>query len=180
MSTEASGSDLVTIGKLVGSHGVGGEVRLLPLTDYPERFHSMRALSLYRKNGRFEGTFRVEAVRMHKGKGLFLVRLTGISDPESADVLRGCLVRIPSEERVSLPEGAYWIDDLLGLEVIEEETARVLGRIFDVIETGSNDVYMVRTPEGAEKPLPAVKDVVLAVDLQAGTLMARLPEGFWD
>ena len=180
MSSEASGKDLVTIGKIVGCHGIGGELRLLPLTDYPERFRSMKTLDLYRKNGKFQGTFTVEAIRDHRGKGLLLVRLAGVTDPEDAEALRDCLVRIPSDERVKLPQGAYWIDDLLGLEVVEEETGRILGIVSDVIETGSNDVYLVRTPDGAEKALPAVREVVLEVDTEAGRIKVRLPEGLWD
>lgn len=180
MSSEASEKDLVTIGKIVGSHGIGGELRLLPLTDYPERFRRMKTLDLYRKNGKFQGTFTVEAIREHRGKGLLLIRLAGVTDPEGAEALRECLIRIPSEERVDLPEGAYWIDDLLELEVVEAETGRVLGRIFEVLETGSNDVYLVRTPEGAEKALPAVREVVLEVDTEAGRITVRLPEGLWD
>lgn len=172
--------DLVTIGKIVGSHGVSGEVRLLPLTDYPDRFLRMETMDLYRKDGKFLGSLTVENIRAHLGKGLLLVRFAEVTDLDGAEALRGSLVRILSEERVKLPEGAYWIEDLIGLEVIEEETDQVLGKVSDVISTGSNDVYMVRTPEGAEKAIPAVRDVILDVDLDAGTMKVSLPEGLWD
>ena len=84
------------------------------------------------------------------------------------------------KERVPLEEDCYWIDDLLGLRVVEQDTGRDLGRLENVISTGSNDVYGVRTPDGALKMLPAIADVVRKVDLEAGTMTVVLLEGLWD
>ena len=178
--SQVSRQDLITVGKIVGSHGVTGEVRVVPLTDFPDRFLRMETMDLYRKDGKSLGSLTVENIRTHVGKGMLLVRFAEVTDLETAEALRDSLIRVAPEERVDLPEGHYWIDDIIGREVIDGETGQILGKVSDVIETGSNDVYMVRTPEGAEKAIPAVRDVILVVNLHEGTMKIRLPEGLWD
>lgn len=187
----------VLIGRVVGAHGIKGAVRVHPLTDYPERFLEMDRLYLERAP-KPPKILEVERVSSHEGKGQFLFSLRGVESRDAAEALTGCLVTVAPEERVSLPEGEYWIDSLIGLEVRgriaseeESETPQlenledlsqldVLGKIEDVMPTGSNDVYLVRTPDGAAKLIPAIADVVRRIDLEAGVMIVALPEGLWD
>jgi 16S rRNA processing protein RimM len=87
---------------------------------------------------------------------------------------------VAPEDRVPLEEGVYWIDDIIGLEVVEDETDAVLGVVEDVMPTGSNDVYEVRTPDGVLKMIPATGEVIRKVDLEARQIRVHLLEGLWD
>lgn len=189
--------DRVLVGRVVGAHGIKGTIRVHPLTDYPERFLEMERLYLERtgKPPKPPKVLEVERVSSHEGKGQFLFTVRGVESREAAEALTGCLVTVAPEERVSLPEGEYWIDSLIGLEVrgrdaSEDESVTPqlenlenlsdLGVIEDVMPTGSNDVYLVRTPDGAAKLIPAIADVVRKIDIEAGVMIVVLPEGLWD
>jgi len=168
----------ITVGRILGAHGIRGEVRLLPLTDFPDRFRTMKSLCLHRPDGAFLKEFPLKALRFHEAKGTFLVSLEGVTDRDGAEALKGCLVQIDAAERHPLPEGSFWIDDILGLAVVDDEGS-LLGRIVEILPTGSNDVYLVEG-EGGRRPLPAIADVVLSVDIEGRTMVVRVPEGLWD
>lgn len=171
---------MTVIGRICGGHGLEGELRIQPLTDFPERFLDMESFRIFRADGEEWGVLHPVRFRFLEGKGLILAKTAEIHDRTSADQLKGTLVKVPPEERVSLPEGHYWIDDLLGLDVQDEATGENLGVIEEVLQTGSNDCYMVRTPEGKIKALPAIREVVRKVDLEKGTVTVALMEGLWD
>lgn len=171
---------MTVIGRICGGHGLEGELRIQPLTDFPERFLEMEHFRVFRSDGTEWGVLHPVCFRFLEGKGLILAKTAEIRDRTSADQLKGTLVKVPPEERVSLPEGHYWIDDLLGLDVQDEATGENLGVIEEVLQTGSNDCYMVRTPEGKIKALPAIREVVRKVDLEKGTVTVALMEGLWD
>ena len=84
---------------------------------------------------------------------------------------------VSKEERVELSEDEYWIDDIIGLKVIDNETGSELGLIEEVLETGSNDVYLIRTETGEVKPIPALAEAIVKVDTQNGVMLVTLPEG---
>lgn len=181
MRTERSASpQMISIGRICGGHGLNGELRVLPLTDFPERFLGMERLRLFHPDGKEWRELRPTRFRFLEGKGLLLVTTEEIVDRTGADLLRGALVKVTAEERVPLPEGRYWIDDLLGLEVRDEATGESLGVIEEVLQTGSNDCYMVRTPEGKLVALPAIREVIRKVDLEGRTMDVLLMEGLWD
>ena len=81
---------------------------------------------------------------------------------------------------MELEEDEYWLDDIIGLAVFDKATGGRLGEITEVICTGSNDVYVVKTPEGASKAIPAIADVIEKVDVANGTMTVNIPEGLWD
>lgn len=173
-------SEMIAIGRICGGHGLDGELRIQPLTDFPERFVGMERLRLFRADGSEWRVLHPTRFRFLEGKGLLLAMTEEITDRTAADLLKGALVKVPPEERVALPEGQYWIDDLLGLAVRDEATGEELGVIEEVLPTGSNDCYMIRTPGGRLKPLPAIRDVVRKVDLESRTMSVSLMEGLWD
>jgi len=102
----------------------------------------------------------------------------GIADRESAEVLRGTVVRIDREQAAPLEEGEFYQFELLGLEVETEEGQRV-GNLVEIIETGANDVYVVRDEQGKDTLYPALKDVVPVVDLETRKMIVR-PLTYWD
>jgi 16S rRNA processing protein RimM len=163
--------DLIIVGEVTGAHGVRGTVRVVPVTDFPERLLALDAAVLV---GR--GTarpMRVEAAQ-RDGTGV-LMKFAGIDTPDAARELKGATVQIPASQAVPLPPGQFYVFEVVGLEVYTQEGTRV-GEVVNVIQTGSNDVYVVRPPEGPEILLPAVDSYVLEIDLAAGRLIARLPE----
>jgi len=175
-----SATELVTIGRIAGAHGVGGEFRIVPLTDFPARFEQMGRLELYSPDGGHRMSLEILSMRFHEGKGQYLAKAARIVDRNGAEAIKGLLVRIPPEDRVPLPEGGFWIDDIIGLSVNDEEKGDMLGVVIEVFRTGGNDIYVIETPEGSKKMIPAVREVVKLVDLDKGIISVRLLEGLWD
>jgi len=119
--------------------------------------------------------YPVEKVRLHRGR--LLLKLGGCDDRNGADELRGMLVQIPIEEAVPLEEGEYYHFQLLGVRV-ETEDGEWLGQVVKVLETGANDVYVVRGSRG-EMLLPAVDELVLELDLDSKRMVVHLLPGMW-
>lgn len=151
----------VTIGVVTAAHGVRGEVRVRPLTDFPDRFLSTERVFLRREEERTP--HRVRGARPH-GKGEFLLALEGVDDRNAAEGLRRAEVQVPVEEAVPLPPGTYYVFQLVGLDVDTVKGER-LGTLRDVMQTGANDVYVVRDDAGKEVLIPALKEVVVEIDL---------------
>ncbi len=169
----------IVIGKVIGTHGIKGTLKILPLTDFPERFWKMESLSLYdeNENKRFSG--RIWNVKRHSSGKFILIDLENVFDELTANQLVGLYIMISPEERVELKEGEYWIDDIIGLKVLDEES-RELGTITDVIKAGYHDVYVVKTKDGKQKFIPAVKEFIKKIDIENGFIVVSLMEGLWD
>jgi len=173
---ESSGSQqpefrYLAIGRIVRAHGLHGEVSVKVLTEFPERFETTEWVYL---GNEFEATpYRLERYRWHK-KNLLLT-LSGISDRTQAEQLRGQFVQVPLEEAVSLPEGSYYLYQLIGLQVITVD-GQSLGSVHNILDTGANDVYVI---EGDDRQilLPAIDDVVQSVDIEAGQIVVQLIDG---
>lgn len=174
-----SGENRIVVGKLIGAHGITGEMRLHPLTDYPERFSTMTTLTV-ELEGKAPRELDVVSLVPYEGKGVFLVRVSQVTDRETAEALKGYNVTVSENERPELEPDEYWIDDLIGLRVLDAESGNYLGELDDVLVTGSNDVYSILTPTGKIQMLPALGDVVLSVDLGAKVMKVHVPEGLWD
>lgn len=155
------------MGVLVGLHGLRGEVKLRPLTEFPERLRSHKELRLLRPDG-CEERRRVLASRDHKG--MLLVRLEGIETPEAAEALRGAEVLIGLDEAAPLPEGRFYEHQILGLRVLTPE-GEELGRITSIMEGASNDVYVA-----GPYLIPATRDAVLRLAPDEGVMVVRSRE----
>ena len=162
------------VGRVLRPHGVRGELRVKIITNYPERLVQHTHFYLAHSNSpEIVHRYPVEGLRFHK-KAL-LLKLDGCDDRNAADELRGMLVQIPVEDAVPLEEGEYYLFQLIGVRV-ETESSEWLGQVVEVIETGANDVYVVRGPRG-EVLLPAVDEVVLELDLESKHMVVRLLPG---
>lgn len=171
---------MVVIGRVLGAHGVRGEIRVLPLTDFPERFMDMDRIEIFRPAGKLIASLEIQEIRAHEGKGVFLISSNEVVDRDAAQALEGGLVMVDESQRVPLPEGSYWIVDIIGLSVVLAGTGENLGVVEDLLRTGEHDVYSVRTPDGKIKMLPAVKDIILRMAPDEGVIEVSLPEGLWD
>lgn len=163
--------EYLEIGKVVNTHGVRGEVKVLPLTDDPARYNLLKSLFVD-EHGRLE-KYAIDSVRYDKK--FVLLKLTGIDSLNDAEKLRDKVLKIHRKDAVKLPEGSYFITDIMGMEVFDVQ-GRSLGTVADIIKTGSNDVYVVRQEE-KEILIPALKTVVKSIDLEAGRMLVDLPEG---
>jgi 16S rRNA processing protein RimM len=166
---------LITIGRVQKTHGVKGEIRIEPLTDHPERFSDLRRVFMTSPRGESREC-TVRSVRYMDNSPLLL--LEGYETPEEARALNGWLVQIPEEEALPLPEGQYYWFELIGMEVVSEAGER-LGRIVDIFETGSNDVYVMKAGR-KEVYLPATKEVIRQVDRAAKRMVIRVMDGLLE
>ena len=164
----------LAVGRVLRPHGIRGELRVEIVTDYPERLGQHAYFYLASPDSPEEARrYAVEKLRQHRG--VLLLKLGGCDDRNSADALRGMLVQIPLEKAVPLEEGEYYHFQLIGFRV-ETEDGEWLGQLVQVLETGANDVYVVRGPRG-EVLLPAVDDVVLELDRELERMVVHLLPG---
>ena len=153
-------------GKIVNTHGVQGEVKIVPWCDSPEFLCGFDTLYL-------DGApIKVLSARAHKGN--VLVRLSGVSDINDAMRLKGKIVSI-DRTGVELPEGRHFLADLLGLEVREADTGEVLGVVADILTPPAHEVYVVRGER--EFMIPAVDEFVKEIDVDGGFIRVKLIEG---
>jgi len=167
------------IGRVVGVHALKGEFKVEPLTDYPERFFSMETMSLF-KGDSYICSASIENVRIHEGKGLFLLKCREFNDPNEAESIVGCYICVPKEERAALREGEYWIDDLIGMSVIEVESGNVLGKVKDIIRNGGNELYLVDGLDGKEHLIPVVDEFIKRIDERSRSIYVALINGLWS
>jgi len=166
----------VTVGKIVNTHGNRGMLRVMPLTDFPDRFYNMDAILALRDNTR--RTLHIEKVFNHKR--FIVIKFREIPDMNEAEKLKGAYLQIYRDQLTELPEDTFYIFQIVGCKVFTTEE-KFLGKVTDVIQTGANDVYVVER-EDKRKPLliPALKSVVRNVSLKAGRIDVTLPEGLED
>jgi 16S rRNA processing protein RimM len=147
-------------------------VRAEVLTGFPERFSLLREVHV----GPGRKPYRLQSARLHKGN--VVLKLEGVDDPGQAAGLRGELLYVPLAEAMPLGEHEYYHYQILGLDVYTTG-GRHLGAISDILETGSNDVYVVHA-DSQEVLIPALADVVQEVDLEHRRLIVTLPPGLLE
>jgi len=168
-SSTPGGPVFLAVGRIRRPHGVKGEMAMDVLTGFPERLHPGKMIHL----GETYQPAYIKSVRGH-GKSL-LVSLRGIDTPEEAGRFRNAMVFITAVDLPQLPEGEYYHHELIGM-LVKDEAGQIVGELVDVTETGANDVYEIKTPEGKELLLPAVEDFILEVNPDQKAMIVRLPE----
>ena len=159
----------LVIGRILSPHGLGGEVEVQVLTDFPERYGLLKTVLV----GEQHTPVTLEGHRMHRAR--ILLKFAGCENREDADELRGELIYVPIDEAMPLEEDEFYLYEIVGLEVWTDE-GEFLGCVEEVIETGGNDVYVVNDGD-QEILIPALSDVVLNVDLDKGRMEVRLMKG---
>lgn len=150
----------MTIGEITKPHGVKGEVKVYPLTDDLERFQSLKEILIEEK------PYRIEDVKLLPDRVILKIR--GFDSVEAAETLRGKTIEVKREHAVKLEKDAYFVEDLKGCRVYDTE-GKDLGAVYEVISTGSNDVYWIREPK--ELLIPALKTIVQVVDIEEGKIV---------
>ena len=173
--------EYLRIGVLTRPHGVRGEAKVDPTTDYPERFEEVSEVIIKTKKGDIRT--RIDQVRYFKN--LAIVKFSCFSNPEEIQGLAGADIMISRDQGQPLEEGEYYIADLLGCRVVAAEDSesfpgQELGVVQDVLQTGANDVYVVKTPSGSELLLPVIPACIRQVDIAAGLITVNLMKGLVD
>ena len=161
--------DAVVVGRIIRSHGLDGSLRIQSLSDNPARFLAGNTLTI-------AGQMRTVVSCHPLPDGHALLRLEGLNDPYAARRLSGEWLIAPTDSDPQLAEGEYYHYQLVGLTVITGEGEN-LGTIQEVLETGSNDVYVVSSDSGEELLLPAIEQVVKEIDLASGKVLVHLLDG---
>jgi len=174
--------EFIAVGVVLGPVGRSGALKVRPLSEFPGRLLELEKVRVTKRSSLAQGSSEWRRVTSAKEAGSSTVlTLEGVSTREQAATLRGAFLEIPVGQVKPLPEGSWYRFQLLGLRV-EDEAGRVLGTVRDIIETGANDVFVV-APESSrggrdEMLVPALKDVVLTVDPDAGRMVVR-PQRVW-
>lgn len=163
--------EYLTVGKIVNTHGVRGEMRVLPLTSDVSRFDYLKLVWVEEK-GRLTEYF-VENVRYHKN--FVLVTLRGIDTMDKAAELKDCYMKVDRKHARPLDENEYFIADLIDCAVYEDQI--LLGKVTEVLQTGSNDVYVTKGEKYGEILIPALEQVVQKIDIGHKKIWVTLPEG---
>ncbi len=161
-----------TIGNIVNTQGIKGEMRIMPTVDDIMRFKLLKKVYVERKGAVKE--YAVEGVRFHKQ--FVLLKLKGIDDMTAAEALKGSIVKITEDMAIPCEEDEYYIKDLYDMKVVTEDK-KELGIITDILFTGANDVYVVTPDQGKDILIPAIKECILNVDVENKVMTVRLLEG---
>lgn len=164
-------NNVLEIGKIVNTHGLRGEVKIVPWTNTPDVFEDIRYV--YVKNEKLE----IKNVKYQKNN--IIVKFSGLDDISEAEFLKNAVVTTDREQLGELPDGEYYIADLIGCEVMSED-GELYGKLTDVLPTGSNDVYVVKREEKRDLLIPVIDGVVLDVDINNKKIIVRLMEGLED
>lgn len=179
-------SDWLTIGRIVGPHGLNGEVRIYPDTDFPERFEQPGERWLLKPGNDTPEPVKLLKGRFQEGKGLYVVKLAGVNFRDQADALRNAQLMVSAQDRLPLEPGEFHVGDLLGLAVILQTTGEQVGTVKDIYRAG-NDLLEVAlaTPEAPSTAprtvlIPFVEAIVPVVDLAQARVEITPPAGLID
>lgn len=155
--------EYLVIGQITKTHGVKGEVKVIPLTDDPQRFKKLEKVLIDGEERAIEGC-KLQSKRV-------ILKIEGINSIEEASRYKNKYLEVHREDAAPLSEGHYYIADLIGCMVFDDND-KELGKVYDVIETGSNDVYWVK---GGEKEvlIPALKDIVINIDVENSRIVIK-------
>lgn len=160
-------------GKIVGTHGIKGEVRIEPWCDSPEFLCAFKKLYLDEKGQTF-----IE-VKSRPHKNITLAKIKGVDTIEAAEKLRGKIIYINRDD-ITLDEGVNFVQDLIGLEVKDAENGTVYGKITDVLRTGANDVYEITDSNNKKYLAPVIDEVVEEIDVDGGFVLIHPMKGIFD
>ena len=161
------------LGQIVNVRGLKGEVKVNSFTDDNTKFERLPKVFIKRNKGDLEER-KIEKVSYNKNQ--VIIKFVGINTIDEAEKLRNSFILVDRDDLGSLPEGVYYIADLIGLEVYTEQ-GELLGKVDDIYNTGANDIYVVKDDLGKQKLLPGIKDVIKEINIEEGKIIVNLIEG---
>ncbi|MCD8076117.1 MAG: ribosome maturation factor RimM [Lachnospiraceae bacterium] len=190
--------DILQVGAITSTHGLAGEVKVYPTTDDPMRFKKLKSVLL----GAPDTLRELEIERVKFFKNLVILKFRGLDRIEDVEAFRGRPLYVTRENAVELEEGEYFIADLIGLRVYTDEPQDIgpsvdegkdtdadlsagdsvfsFGELTDVLQTGANDVYEVTVTDGRKVLIPAIRQCILNVDIEKGSMLVHLLEGLLE
>ena len=169
--------NLIIIGKITGAHGVRGELKVYPLTDDPRRFLKLKECIICGQ--KFEKTEDKVCQSARMDRGNVLVRFEGVLDRDAAELLRGRFIAVTRDNAVKLKKDSYFITDLKGLKVIDDERGEV-GTVTDCFETGPQFTLEIKRDKKKDLMLPFVKIYCYEVNIEEGFIKCRMPDGLYE
>ncbi len=160
------------IGQIVNTFGIKGMVKIMPYTDNINRFDDLKKVYVVIKQTKKQ--YEVEEVKYHKG--MVLLKFKGIDKVEDAENLRNAILEVERKDAAKLEEGSYYIADLIGMPVYTDE-GKILGTLEDIFNTGSNDIYVVKTEDHKQILLPAIQDVIKEILLEKNKIIVHITPG---
>ena len=168
-------TEWITIGKIVKTRGIRGEVKVLPLTDIPDRFEHLDSVHVVLPDGRVQ-LLNIEGASYHRGCAFLCFE--GYTSLEQAERLVGSSLAVDRKTSPKLPDGVYYHYEILDADVYTEQ-GEFLGKVTDILETGSHDVYVVRH-EGKEYLIPSISEIVLTIDRELRKIIIRPIDGLLE
>ena len=160
------------IGQIVNTFGIKGFVKVKPFTDDMERFEELKTILVVKNQNMIE--MEIEEVKYQQY--VVLLKLKGIEDINMAEKYKGCYIKIKRENARKLPKDTYFIADLIGLEVYTDD-GKLLGKVDDIYNNKSNDIYVVKDELGKQILLPGIKDVIKQIDIENEKIVVHILEG---
>lgn len=155
--------EYLEIGQIVNTQGLKGEVRIYPYTDDMKRFDELKKIYVEIDNKKIR--LDIKSVRYYKN--LVIAKFNNIDTIEEAMKYKGKYIFIDEEDKIDLPEDTYYIADLIDCMVVNKDTDDLVGQVVDVFSTKANDVYVVKNEEGREILIPAIKNVIVSIDVKS-------------
>ena len=170
-------TEFLNVGKIVNTHGIRGEVRVISQTDFPEeRYRKGQRLTLFREN---KAPLELTVAGHRKHKNFDLLTFEGYHTINDVEPLRDGILKVSKDELSELTENEYYYHEIIGLTVIDEQ-ARELGKIKEILSPGANDVWVVQRKGKKDALIPYIESVVKQIDLDKGEVHIEIPEGLLD
>jgi len=160
------------IGQIVNTFGIKGELKVVPFTDDIERFEELKSIYVVKNKQLIE--YEIEQIKYHKN--MIILKLKNVEDMNTAEKLKGCYIQIHRKDARELPEGTYFIADIIGSQVITDD-GKILGIVDDIYNTGAKDIFVVKDELGKQILLPHIEEVILNIDVEKQIVTVHLLEG---
>lgn len=160
------------IGQIVNTFGIKGVVKVNYFTDDPLEFEKLKTILVEKNKKLLE--FEIEEAKLHKNQ--VLLKLKGINDINEAEKYKGCYIKLPREKAKKLPENTYFIADLIGIDVFTDN-GELLGKVDDIYNSGSADIYVIKNELGKQILLPGIKEVIKEIDVDNEKIIVHLIDG---
>lgn len=167
------------VGKIANTHGIRGEVKVWPETDFPEeRFEKGSELFISDPEDDSRSV-AVTVAQSRPQKNVFIVKFDQFSNINEVEPYKGWNLRVSADKRIRLEKNEFYFQDIIGCRVVSEEGEEI-GTITEILRPGANDVWVVKRPTGKSAYIPYIGDVVRVVDVPAKTVTIRLMEGLLE